>query len=269
MSGPRADAARFAREQSVMRLLQERVPPEMKQCFVPVLESGSYPNETPVFLMPMYEYGSLEQFCGKMDLQTAINTIRALAIALESAHNLGIYHNDIKAPNILLDTVENGRGLRPVIGDWGLAWVDDGQNLTSNGTPIGTLHGPHQNIPENPADGGRRTPQYDIYALGRLFYILLAPTEWNDRTAWIHSTLTTHKLATCTEVDVFLGHIDRERALEQTREEARTRGEEDRRRRRGDLSQGILLASLLTLVAIFVSRGQSPLCPENSHALCD
>lgn len=75
------------------------------------------------------------------------DALRKVFITLHRAHtrkdskgNPGpIIHRDVKPGNILV--VENSNGsLHPSVIDWGLAKIDKGTNLTSDGTIIGSLH---------------------------------------------------------------------------------------------------------------------------------
>jgi WD40 repeat protein/serine/threonine protein kinase len=85
------------------------------------------------------------------------------ADALEHAHRQGILHRDIKPSNLLLDT----RGSVWVT-DFGLAKVDDQQNLTHTGEVFGTL----RYLPPEAFDG-RADARGDVYSLGLTLYELL------------------------------------------------------------------------------------------------
>lgn len=89
--------------------------------------------------------------------------------ALQHAHERGIVHRDIKPSNILLD--ENDR---PFLGDFGLAKVEDGLELSRTGDFAGS---PFYMSPEQ-ADSRRGEVDHrsDIYALGVTLYELLTQT---------------------------------------------------------------------------------------------
>jgi WD40 repeat protein/serine/threonine protein kinase len=87
-----------------------------------------------------------------------------VAEALEYAHKQGIHHRDIKPSNLLLDT----QGTVWVT-DFGLAKVDDQQNLTHTGDILGTL----RYMPPE-AFEGKTDARSDAYSLGLTLYELLA-----------------------------------------------------------------------------------------------
>jgi tetratricopeptide (TPR) repeat protein len=87
-----------------------------------------------------------------------------VAAAPEYAHRQGILHRDIKPSNLLLDT----RGTVWVT-DFGLAKVEDQENLTDTGDVVGTL----RYMPPEAFDG-RRTARGDVYSLGLTLHELLA-----------------------------------------------------------------------------------------------
>src|SRR5262249_57287989 len=87
-----------------------------------------------------------------------------VADALDYAHRLGVLHRDVKPSNLLLD----GRGSVWVT-DFGLAKVDDEENLTRTGDLLGTL----RYMPPE-AFEGKSDSRSDVYSLGLTLYELLA-----------------------------------------------------------------------------------------------
>ncbi len=87
-----------------------------------------------------------------------------VADTLAYAHSQGVLHRDIKPSNLLLDS----RGTVWVT-DFGLAKLDDQQNLTGTGDILGT---PRYMPPE--AIDGRHDARGDLYSLGLTLYELLA-----------------------------------------------------------------------------------------------
>ncbi len=86
-----------------------------------------------------------------------------VASALEYAHKQTILHRDIKPSNLLLDM----HGTVWVT-DFGLAKVDDQQNLTQTGDILGTF----RYMPPEAFDG-KSDPRGDIYSLGATLYEML------------------------------------------------------------------------------------------------
>jgi WD40 repeat protein/serine/threonine protein kinase/Tfp pilus assembly protein PilF len=86
-----------------------------------------------------------------------------VAEALNYAHGQGIVHRDIKPSNLLLDTAG-----RVWITDFGLAKVEDWEDLTHTGDVVGTLR---YMAPERLQ--GKSAPHSDIYGLGITLYELL------------------------------------------------------------------------------------------------
>jgi len=92
----------------------------------------------------------------------AVRIGRAVASALDFAHQRGVIHRDVKPSNIMLD----GDG-RIVLMDFGLAL--DVQQGTM-GEVLGT---PHYVAPEQAQDSAQTVPQSDLYALGVILYEML------------------------------------------------------------------------------------------------
>jgi serine/threonine protein kinase len=87
---------------------------------------------------------------------------RAIAEALDYAHQRGVIHRDVKPPNVMIS--EDGR---VVLADFGLA-LDIAQGT------LGEVFGsPHYIAPEQARDSAEAVPQSDLYSLGIILYEML------------------------------------------------------------------------------------------------
>ncbi len=137
----------------------------------PIFDAGEV-DGTPYMTMAYLEGRLLSSVIekGKPPSQRqATLIVRKLATALQEAHARGVIHRDLKPANVMI----NPRG-EPIVMDFGLARRDESveARLTKDGTVLGTpaYMPPEQVRGETRAIG----PACDIYALGVIFYELLA-----------------------------------------------------------------------------------------------
>jgi serine/threonine-protein kinase len=94
----------------------------------------------------------------------AARLISAVASALDAAHALGIVHRDIKPANVLLD------GDRPLLTDFGIAFLATTIGITATGTSIGTpVYMAPEQVLGHPVDA-----RSDQYSLAVMAYQLLS-----------------------------------------------------------------------------------------------
>jgi tRNA A-37 threonylcarbamoyl transferase component Bud32/dienelactone hydrolase len=137
---------------------------------LPVLDSGEADGFF-FYVMPFVEGESLRDRLsreGQLSLEDALSITEEVGEALESAHNHGVVHRDIKPDNILL--VEG----RVYVADFGIAravTAAGGEKLTATGMAIGT---PAYMSPEQAVGAEEVDHRTDIFALGCVLYEMLA-----------------------------------------------------------------------------------------------
>ncbi len=141
---------------------------------LPLYESGSA-EEFLYYVMPYVEGESLRgklQRERQLSVEETVAIARAVAAALDHAHEHGIVHRDIKPENILL---QRGQAL---VADFGIALAvraagAEGEvgRLTGTGISLGT---PHYMSPEQTAGDRTLDARSDIYSLGAVTYEMLA-----------------------------------------------------------------------------------------------
>ncbi|HEU0080097.1 MAG TPA: serine/threonine-protein kinase, partial [Longimicrobiaceae bacterium] len=123
---------------------------------------------------------------GPFAFDRAVRVLRDLAEALSYAHGRRIVHRDVKPGNVYLDD-ETGRAL---LADFGIARWADAEELTLEGTALGT---PTYMSPEQ-IDGLAVDGRSDLYSLGLVGYEMLTGRRpWEGAT--LYATIYNHKNA--------------------------------------------------------------------------
>jgi serine/threonine-protein kinase len=167
---------RFLREAEVSRLVSH---PNV----VRVLATGEHDGR-PWFASEFLSGGSLADriTSGPMDLKPAIKVCLEVAGALDALHQVGLFHRDLKAANVLFDAADAAH-----VSDFGLSVVGPVDPLTAPGQAIGSLD---YMAPEQ-IRGEDSTGLMDIYALGCIVYECIAGSPpFAERTGmkllWAH-----------------------------------------------------------------------------------
>lgn len=115
-------------------------------------------------LLPGETLDTLVRRDGPMHAVEAANIIRQSAVALYTAHQMGIIHRDVKPGNIML--APSGRA---VVTDFGVCKILETQAVTTAGQVVGTARylSPEQ-FAGQPVDA-----RSDIFALGALMFFLI------------------------------------------------------------------------------------------------
>src|SRR3954447_13478568 len=106
---------------------------------------------------------------GEFESERAIRLVEQVAAALDSAHEAGLVHRDVKPGNVLVRQEEEGE--HAYICDFGLArHVSSVSSLTGERGFIGTI----AYVPPEQIEGGEIDGRADVYSLGCLLYECLA-----------------------------------------------------------------------------------------------
>src|SRR3954470_18197330 len=103
---------------------------------------------------------------GPLPAEQAMRVLRAIASALDHAHEHGVVHRDVKPGNILI-----GRDGQAKLADLGIASAAElGSRITQTGTVLGTA----AYIAPERLDGGLGGPPSDVYALAAVAHEALS-----------------------------------------------------------------------------------------------
>lgn len=131
--------------------------------------------EEPFIVMEYIEGGTLGDFLksrgGKLPLSEALTLMQGVAQGLAYAHRKNLIHRDIKPANILI--AEDQGTVVPKLVDFGLARMGASE-LSVSGYGLGT---PFYMPPEQLRDAKNINHTADIYALGKVLYVVLTGEE--------------------------------------------------------------------------------------------
>jgi serine/threonine-protein kinase len=137
---------------------------------LPLYDSGEAASFL-YYVMPYIEGESLRDRLNRekqLAVDEAVEIARAVAGALDFAHQRGVIHRDIKPENILLQA---GQAL---VADFGIALAlsaaGGGTRLTETGLSVGT---PHYMSPEQASADRELDGRTDLYSLGAMLYEML------------------------------------------------------------------------------------------------
>ena len=205
----RDGALASAQERARFRVEAEAAGRMQHPNIVHIFEAGEHQGQQ-FFAMELVEGGTLDKHLTGQPLPAAqaAELIRALALAVQHAHERNIVHRDLKPANILLqrseirsqrsektdatlssDLCPLTSDLFPKVSDFGLAKRLDADStaMTQTGAVLGTAS---YMAPEQAAGRTREIgPAVDVYALGAILYELLTgrrtfhAESWNETTS--------------------------------------------------------------------------------------
>ena len=132
--------------------------------------TGVTPEGIPFFVMELIDGLPLSRVLkrGQVAPKRAAKILRQVAEALDTAHEQGITHRDLKPDNIMIISSSSGEDQVKLL-DFGIAREEGGKNLTKTGELIGT---PEYMSPEQ-SQGERIGKASDIYSMGIVAFELL------------------------------------------------------------------------------------------------
>jgi len=167
--------SRFEREAEAMSCLQSRH-------IVRVIDFGESPEGLLYLVMEYLDGKSLSTAIaqeGAMSAARATDIVRQVARGLAHAHERGVVHRDLKSPNVMLITEDDEPDVARIL-DFGIARLAQAAPMTEAGMVLGT---PEYMAPEQFRDAASADARADLYALGVIFYEMLAgvtPFEANS-----------------------------------------------------------------------------------------
>jgi serine/threonine-protein kinase len=186
----------IGRQQMVQRFKREaQMAAGLSHPHIVQIHSVRQTNRIVYFVMKFIEGRGLDSIIGEhgaLDVDMTRLILQQAASALTFAHHRGVIHRDVKPANIMID--ENGWA---VMTDFGIAKLDDGQNLTATGTAVGT---PHYMAPEQ-FHNKPVTAAADQYSLGVVAYEMLTGKKPFDG-ASLAEIITAHLFTTPPDIDL-------------------------------------------------------------------
>jgi len=170
--------AKAKAERSRRRFLREaRVAASVRHPGVVEIHDFGEHEETLFLAMEMLQGGTLRKIVDEdlppLPLERVVALGRAIADVLVAAGHAGLVHRDLKPENVVLDRTPDGRE-RVVVVDFGLAFLEEGDEQTGRLTREGAITGTPDYMSPEQARGAEVGPATDVYSLGCMLYEMLA-----------------------------------------------------------------------------------------------
>jgi serine/threonine protein kinase len=132
---------------------------------VTVFNAAFTASKQPVIVMELYSGGTMgdrQKREGRLPVAVVLDTGVKIAGALQTAHDRGLLHRDIKPQNLFVS--EFGE---PALGDFGISTIDDERSISGGGGL--TVH----YAPPEVLEGAKATSISDVYSFAATLYTLL------------------------------------------------------------------------------------------------
>jgi serine/threonine protein kinase len=132
---------------------------------VTVFNAAFTASKQPVIVMELYSGGTMgdrQKREGRLPVAVVLETGIKISGALQTAHDRGLLHRDIKPQNLFIS--EFGE---PALGDFGISTLDDERSISGGGGL--TVH----YAPPEVLEGAPATPISDLYSFAATLYTLL------------------------------------------------------------------------------------------------
>lgn len=140
------------------------------QNILKIIESG-IDQSPPYYISEYCEGGELGSRATEYrgDISAVVRDLLPIVDALSIAHKAGVFHRDIKPPNILFR--KDGT---VVLGDFGICFVEGGQKVTLTDEAVGSINFIAPEMESGQQSLGEPSDKTDVYSLGKVIYFLLS-----------------------------------------------------------------------------------------------
>ncbi len=140
---------------------------KLKHQYIVKIEDYDINHEKPYLITDYYSKGDLSKFnWSSYSLVDKLKFFKKICEAIKYAHEQGVIHRDIKPSNIFIKD-----NFEPVVGDFGLCYIEDSERDTNTDEAIGSRYYMAPELADGKLDEINLLS--DIYSLGKLLYFIL------------------------------------------------------------------------------------------------